>query len=267
MEPWWGEYALEERQTGSLHVGPAKIWIQNLEDEWRIGRSAPGGPFDTHNEVSFPDVSPEWSACEEIYRIASTAGTGAITVVPMLPDRPVITTAEYPLKIPPRQEATIYVSVPLWVQILHGPARDVLVDLPLFRPSDSWFGPTTMEGELCYASRMPYRTVIQNVPLWPHRATTAVGVKNRSETTLQVDRVKVPVRHLSVFFDPAADRVVTEPVMFKKLGAGDVVELSIDSKEGRSAVRGLELIGPPREKLEQRISMRAFQSLFRAWES
>ncbi len=265
MQRWWGEYALEELQTGRLHVGPAEIWIQNLEDEWRIGRVAPGGPFDAHNEVTFPSETPEWDTCEEIYRIASTAGTGALTVVPMLPDRPVITTAEHPLKIPARQEATIYVSVPLWLQIVHGPSRDVLVDLPLFRPSDSWFGPTTMEGELCYASRMPYRTMIQNVPLWPHRAITAIVVKNRSETTLQIDRVKLPVRHLSVFFDAKRDRIVTESVMFKQMGAGDVVELSIDNKEGRAG-RGREPLSSPREKLDHRISMRAFQSLFRGWE-
>lgn len=263
MERWWGRLDLRDDESGRLRVGPTQLWLQNLSDEWRIGRIEDGGPFDSEVSRELPCSPLEWSRCADVSRFAAPQSSDSLTLVPTLPDRPVITSAEHPLAILPGDQATIYVSVPLWIRITeeHGAT---LAEFPLFRPSDTWFGPTTMEGELCYASRMPYRTILANVPIWPHRVTTEISVKNSSAAPLRIDRVRLPVTHLSLFFDSRSGRFTTEPVAFKQLGISDVVELRIARRGSKGMSADMELLSPARERVEDNLAVRAFESLFGA---
>jgi len=51
---------------------------------------------------------------------------------------------EQPLGVPPGEQASVYVSSPLWVRIETGKPAKLLCELPTFRPSDTWFGPNTI---------------------------------------------------------------------------------------------------------------------------
>ena len=56
----------------------------------------------------------------------------------------------------------IYVSTPLWVRVdVHDPPQ-FLQEIPVIRPSDTWFGPSTREGELGYAGRTHGRLNFEN---------------------------------------------------------------------------------------------------------
>ena len=67
------------------------------------------------------------------------------------------------------------------------------------RPSDTWFGPSTLEGELCYESKTAVRFNLDNVPRRPHRAISVVRIRNRTDTQLSLERLKIPLPNLSLF--------------------------------------------------------------------
>lgn len=75
--------------------------------------------------------------------------------------------------------------------------RFVIPDVGI-RPSDTWFGPTTSEGEPCYASKTVCRLRVEDVPLRPHRCLTKVTLRNRADDSLSLDRLKLPVNALAL---------------------------------------------------------------------
>jgi hypothetical protein len=90
---------------------------------------------------------------------------------PMLADRPVVVRARQSVFIPPGEEAMLYLSTPVWVSIDLGEPARALREIPVLRLSDTWFGPSTREGELCYAARTHARNHLDQVPRRPHRAS------------------------------------------------------------------------------------------------
>jgi hypothetical protein len=116
-----------------------------------------------------------------------------------------------PLHVPAGQETTLFVSTPLWLQLqVHEPLV-YLSELPIVRPSDTWFGPSTMEGEICYASQTLGRLSLKNFPHLPHRAVTPVSIHNNTEESFQLERLNLAVPHLSLY-SAAGKELWTEAV-------------------------------------------------------
>lgn len=115
----------------------------------------------------------------ETFRVAQCGDVGPLKLVPIMADRLVVSRPKSPFRILPGQHATLFVSTPAWVRIALGNGK-ALAELPLFRPSDTWFGPSTLVGELGYAARTHCRLDVCDVPFRPHRAVTPLRVENRS---------------------------------------------------------------------------------------
>jgi hypothetical protein len=200
---------------------------------------------------------------ENVDRYVIAGKSEEIVLSPALADRPVVTSSEKLLSVPPGEEAVVYVSSPLWVRIEAGKPGKLLCEVPVFRPSDTWFGPDTTEGELCYASRTFHRVRLEDVPVRPHRATTAVKIKNRAGSMLALERMQVPVAHLALF--RAGDgHLWTQDVMFDRAGDDDFVALRLGGRSKPGAAAGeIKQIAGPRIPPSGNIVMRAFTSLFK----
>lgn len=122
-----------------------------------------------------------------------------LTLEPQLADRAVVSRPLQPTELPPRQSATLLISTPLWARLRNGEHR--LTDLPTARLSDTWFGPNTRIGELCYAGHTRARMRLENTPESPFRALTPVTIVNAADDNLKLDRINVPVTHLSLYCD------------------------------------------------------------------
>src|SRR5690606_5680646 len=66
-------------------------------------------------------------------------------------------------------------------------------------PSDTWFGPSTREGELGYAARTNARLDLEQMRPRPSRAVTKVVVRNVGDDNLRIERLNLPVPQLSLF--------------------------------------------------------------------
>lgn len=227
LEPrWWGAVTLPVDGVARWRAGPSTVVAERRRTDWRLWHTS--GP-DAHASVAervraiagdaVPDGAPT-------LRYSFDAAPDSIDVRPRLADRPVVVRPESPLVVPPHETVTLYASTPVWMAIsleIDRPRRGrradaddglaVLTELPSSRPSDTWLGPNTREGELCYAVRTAARTEIDALPLRPHRAVTPLTIENRAASPLELQRVAVPMPYLALHVDRAG-RLWSDGVRF-----------------------------------------------------
>lgn len=195
---WWGQFGIQLNHPAQWRIGPLSLSVLHLEKEWQIA-------YKVHEEPEW-DIS-QWSfnpdgifiEDAETKRFVFTATAEQLTITPLLADRSVVTRPETPFHVPAGQEANLFVSTPLWLrlQVHEPPVR--LLEMAIMRPSDTWFGPSTMEGELSYASQTLGRLSLDDFPHLPHRAITPVVIRNNTDTAFQLERLNLPVTYLSLY--------------------------------------------------------------------
>jgi hypothetical protein len=285
---WWGETRLEVGQVARLVAGPLRLWAERRAHEWRLvsehGADGHAGAAERGHLVDQGDV-PEGAAGQ---RFSFASAPAAFIVRPALADRPVVVRPDGVIAIPSGERVTLYVSTPVWLVLSVGrpssgpkqrggsrrapPARernatdDVrLTELPSYRLSDTWFGPSTREGELCYASRTAGRLTLDELPRRPHRAVTPVTIHNHAAQPLVIDRVQVPIPLLSLYVD-ADDALWTNGVNLTRESDGDHAALRVEPSPPRTRRGAPERLAPPRTTSSGSAVVRAFSRLFRGSE-
>jgi hypothetical protein len=241
-------------------VGPLEIWLQRTKREWRIGTRSNGDPGDSSLIVQQAADDPgldrntiEW------LRVGFRGTRDTIELAPALAPRPLVVRPDIPFNLPQKEETTLFISSPLWIRIKLGqPGVDVL-DIPVYQPSDTWFGPSTIEGELCFALRTRARLNMEQLDTVSHRVFSAIQIKNMGISILDLERLKLPMPNLSLF--AAKDgRLWTETIKLNRREDGDLAELRLDKKPP-AQVQPAELVSGPRGKAEKGVLIRAFGDL------
>ena len=262
MTVWWGTEELDDGKTARVGIGPLDCWIEHRGREWRTGFETIERE-DAHVSRDWPAETRDLLTLDQVSRAVVSTTAGNVTLNPALADRPVVTRPDHEFVVPPGVEATIYVGSPVWLQLFVGPATTVpLRELPIVRPSDTWFGPTIGDGELCYAARTSCRLDRAALPDRPYRATTAVTVRNDSDTSLTIERMKLLVPRLSLYAS-ADGRLWTQDAVFRRDQGTDFA--SFEAKPGPPAVLASAEpteIAKPREDVTHAL-VRAFGSLLR----
>jgi hypothetical protein len=279
ISQWWGSFDVPMGQAGRFRVGPVALWVQRRPHEWRVrsehadgsehiisvevpasierakgsGRSATWIGYRRDGEPVHHVESTDTS----VQRYATASDTTRLRLVPVLPDRMVVTRPEKPLTILPRTKVTLYVGSPVWARLLQG-EDEALGDVPLSPPKEAWLGPSTREGELCYATRTYGRLALDEIVLSPHRVMTAVTIENRIEQPFVCEQVNLPVRRLSVYAT-AGGRLWTEAVTLERVG--ELAKLILDDQPPRVASEATRISGP--RDVADAGMFRAFGTLFR----
>jgi hypothetical protein len=130
----------------------------------------------------------------------------------------------------------------------------------MLRLSDTWFGPSTREGELCYSGKTHARHTLAEVPRRAHRAITPLHIRNEAASPLPLDKISLPVPVLSVY--GAADASLwTETVTMIRGSDSDMAALRIE--HGPPAYVGpVSLVSAPRREQARGGLVRAFNVLF-----
>lgn len=256
---WWGEFDLPLGQARAWQVGGFQIQMMRVDQELAVSwwREAEVSVTTTRVAAAAPDPAPSSARVE---RFGFRRAPERVRVQPATPDRSLVATPVHPFRVPPREEITLYVSVPLWVQIT---ADDgvVLFEEPLQPLSDTWFGPDTRSGELCYASRTTARTTLANQTVVPHRAVSTVRIRNLASCVLELDKLSLPVTNLSLH---AGDdgHLWTEAVSLEREADGDFAALELSSAPPDEA-GPTRMINPARVAPGRRTPLLAFGRLLR----
>ncbi len=256
---WWGRFPVEEGRVGRWRIGSLTLYVQRLPSEWRLAHVSENDPLATAVEVT-PDAGLDALPADlGAVRHGMARPGGHVVLAPALADRPVVSRPEHHFEVPAGHEATLLVSTPLWVRVVAGDPEAALADVPALRPSDTWFGPSTRTGELCYSGRTCFRTRLENVPVRPHRATTALRVRNRGSTALVLERVLLPVLHLSLFCD-GHRRLWTQSVRLDH-EADEAEPLRLEPGPPEEA-GACEPVAEPRSPVTDNRVVRAFSFIF-----
>jgi hypothetical protein len=255
--PWWGTFALEEESAGRWDVGPSTLWLYRLANEWRVffrpstdpratdpmlNRSSVAVPIPADERKALLDTEDEHL---QVSRYSVRQTESRIALQPALADRPVVSRPEDPLFVPPGESLTLYLSTALWIRIELVETNRLLHEMPSFRMSDTWFGPSTVEGEMCYATRTAGRVRLENVPRRFHRAVTPLRIRNSASDALALERVQLPVEHLALYTTPD-DRLWTQGVTMIRSEDREGAGVQVRSGPPSDAEKA-ELIQKPRK--------------------
>jgi hypothetical protein len=258
-KPWWGEFAFDIDEVRAWSLAERRIVVQRTATEWNTWN------VEADEQLLLPPVAvtpykiqnlPDKVVVER-YLFRQT-GKGLL-VKPALADRPVITRPINTLTIMPGEAIRLYISTPLWMQLLTLPGKTCFLDVPFWRPSDSWFGPSTIEGELCYSKHTDARVQLETIEKRPHRAITPVNVLNKSSDPLIIDRINLPVPMLSLF--AADDSFWTEAINVNRSADDDTADLHLEKRAPKEAGNTIK-VAQPREAVSKRHLIRALSSLF-----
>jgi hypothetical protein len=222
---WWSRRNVEEGEGLCCVLGPLTLKLFRSVDAWHLWMSREDIDETRATEARMEHMD-RMPATGDAERFVFTPSPKQLCLRPMLADRAVVVRARQSVFIPPGEEAMLYLSSPVWVSIDLGEPPRALKEIPVLRLSDTWFGPSTREGELCYAARTHARSHLDQVPRRPHRAVTPVKVRNEASTLLPIEKLSLPVPLLSVFGE-AASGLWTEEVHLTRSADSDFAALRV----------------------------------------
>lgn len=253
---WWGDYELRSGEAAMWRVGPLDFWLHRGPAEWRLAHEWSDGEREDWLLVQ-PATLPEDLAETERFAVRETGP--AVRLRPRPADRPVVARPKTPFRVLPGETSRVFISSPLWVEISAGGEPVALREIATRRLSDTWFGPSSRQGELCYALKTNARTSLAEMPRAVYRLLTPVVIENRAEEPLLVERLSLPVPFLSVFGD-AAGNAWSEEVRMLHPEDDDMAELDVRAGVPAEA-RGAARLCEPRRVAERGHLFQAFGSL------
>jgi hypothetical protein len=259
---WWGEWGIALGEMRHWRIGPLDLWIEFRRHEWSIQRRRGTDPLDAGLVIAAPVTTVDAGPGElEVDRVSTADPDGRVALAPRHADRTLIVRPRSPFHILEGSRVDLFVSSPLWLAITAGTLDGhTVLELPIHRPSDTWFGPSTRQGEAAYAATTSCRVDLDGLPVRPHRAVTPLHVDNPGPGPLAFDRIAVPVPNLSLYAD-ASGRLWTEAIsLTRRDEEGGLADMEMLPGAPTHAGAALRISGP-REASEKRI-LRVFESLF-----
>ena len=225
-----------------------RLWvnIEDGDDEFTL--SYTGGRL-TH--------SARWLQYYPLKQIRFPSSLQSLVAMPRLADRPMVAKVNRPLYLPSGQGIQMIIGTPIWIRFQQ--AENQLIELSTVRLSDTWFGPDTQHGELCYASETHGRLSLDGVQTSPWKAFTSVHLLNSGEDGIHIERISIPIPNLTLY--RGGTRFWTSPVRVTRTSSADMGEVRVSGKPPAHVIDPVEIAGP-REKLEGGVVKRAMGLLF-----
>jgi hypothetical protein len=261
---WWGTYDVPAGGGLAWSIASRRTWVRRAPCEWQIATivTPQAGP-----ETAAADAAPRrLEAAEppdpgaELRRFGFRTSSATLRIRPALADRPLVVDARTPFALTPGEELTLYVGQPVWAQFLVGQPEVRLLEFPLVRPNDTWFGANTRAGDLCYSEKTGARMDLANLAIRPHRAISVLHIQNRAATLLELEQLELPAPNMSLFAD-ARGRLWTEAVTIERREDNEDATIRLDRGAPPEAASP-RLVGGPRAALVRGGLGRVFGGVF-----
>lgn len=254
---WWQPQTLLNEQSCKILLGPLQIFLQRKAGEWRLATELLTQAEHQHVESQLLD---QWPQRSQASRFVFENEPLQFCLKPLLADRPVVVKTHQPVYVPPGEQVTFYISSPVSIRIELQQPTLLLKEVQTLRLSDTWFGPNTQVGELCYADKTQARQSKEELPKRVHRAVTPVTVKNNSSQMMSIEKLSLPIPYLSLY-GLADGSLWTDQVLLDHQDDAEMSKLQI-SKKMPAGSDGAERLAKPRLYMEKHGLFRAFSDLF-----
>lgn len=249
---WWGNipFALDEIRRWRL--GGLTLQIQRASQEWLISHHRhPKQHEDEHDWQILDNLSEMIMPAKSVsQRYLFNQTQHHLTLKPQLADRSVVIKPITPLFIAPNQQSTLFVSTPLWLNIF-SQENSLLLDTPVIRPSDTWFGGSPIRGELCYATKVFARLELEQLPIRAFRAVTPIHITNHHTQSMPIERINIPAPLLSLYVGEDG-RLWTPTLEVEQLNTGRAPKIHL-SKQLYNRAGKVTLLNPARKNTPDNI--------------
>lgn len=256
---WWGILNIPKNNSFMLNSETFILAVEHKEKEWCIHVKRNSDIGVDENETALTQSVGEFSPvyCGDISRHIVNGTIDTLEIKPSLADRTVVCRPKAPITIVPGASVVIYLSTPIWITVsVVGNECILLKEVATQRLSDTWFGASTREGELCYASQTVGRLDINKLPLRRQRAITPLLIENKADNDLIFERIALPTPSLSLF-STKSGQLWTQNVSLIREDDGDFAKLKLEHPQPDST-----LVSGPRIELGHGQLIRAFSAIF-----
>ena len=246
---WWGRYNFVSDSWRKIECGSQTFFVRRSEQVWELCLL----PSEQVRELDAPPPQAR------ISRAISTEKSDSLVFAPRLPDRPLVFRPTGDFYVGAQERVVVYFRVPLWVVVcVPNPWRELL-EMPLCQLSDTWFGPPTTEGQLCYAAGESWHAQLPEVSSESH-ARVRAEIVNPESSSMRVDRLKLRVGVLGLFATDASEAWTSDVRYFRTKGS-DYVTMEVGSQLPICAPTA-QLLSEPRRPNNQNVVMRALSQFF-----
>jgi hypothetical protein len=198
MNSLWVEQACEEGRIYTCAVAQLRLWFMRNRQGWQVAsRHEAESAFVPLHEVEAAADLPEW------HRFVIPSTSAVLRVVPVLPDRPVMSRPEARIEIAPLHKGLFFVTIPVWLRLeVAGQGAQppmTLSEHPTRVLSKTWFGHPAETGEIGYALATRARQNLEALTDVEGRAICPVWVDNGTREPLVFAQLQLSVRHMGVY--------------------------------------------------------------------
>lgn len=248
----WAERDLVDGETEFIALGNLRLWILHKNSDIWIGYIHTNSPESTGENRKTPPDDLEWS------RWATKKDTLRIKLSPVFPDKPLVVTSEYPLRISSDTKIQIFTRVPLWVRITLPDKDYLLTEIPTVKKSRTWFG-TPLEGELCYHETTKARRNLSEVEVKPFVVNCPITIVNKSDEDLNFENFCYRVERLSIYQHEKELWADETQIIYQGDDLNSDVIMTGKLPEGISKIN---LLSKPRRVVQKSLATRTFKLFF-----
>ncbi len=253
---FWETVDLELGTILHWQIGTLRLWALKSEQELCLYHEEcddEAAPLVCAGKEPLPD-DVKW------HRWALKGHTNKMVLKPVMPDKPVVVRPETDLNFFQGTEGICYARIPFWIAVMIGEQiPDQLVyEVPTKTLSNTWFGPDTTRGRLCYGMSTSARRSLEGVETANHRAICPVKLKNASEDVFEFQRLCIHTAYLNIYEHENALWTSRLELTFRGEGRQDMIAYNEEFFDDHQKP---ELISERRERPESKFFKRSLESL------
>lgn len=221
----WLTIKLAENEAAIWSVEKISVYAQRVVGDWMLAHSESNTPQTGRaaTKISSLPLDLNWK------RWALEHEAKEVRFWPAFPDRALVVKTRIPVIVPPKTSVELFINLPIWLEV-SVKQEDKYYTLEKIAPSklsNTWYG-THFEGELCYALKSRARRSLEDLSEDPLRAVCLFTIKNRSEVSLPVEKIRINPSHLSIYL--AKRRLWTNSVSVTFEGGQEHSKLHYESE-------------------------------------
>lgn len=231
----WGPIEIADGETVTRRWSTIEWRLRREQDEWRLTFRRIDVDPEEERAGESSEQEAEW--VRYIGRVEDS-----LSVLPALPDRPVLVRPDSPIILLPGRQGRFYFSVPVWLRFLASrEGKDQVVhEEPTDMLSNTWFGDPSA-GELCYALDDPLLRSYETMETSQLEAVCPLIVKNGSAEPLNFERICVHAEFLNLYRGDRALWTNEVTVQFKGADHASQVSMSPKTPSGTTLITGRRL--------------------------
>ncbi len=253
-------FAININESIRLDIGPLRLVIHHEPNEWSMVYQ-----WQYEEEYAEPTITRgvynDFSDIQDnLHRFAYANHNPQLSIIPKLADRSIVARPRAPFNLIAGQSIWLYVSSPVWLSVCIGEENTLLKEIPVHRPSDTWFGNNTIEGEVAYATRTHARLSLEEGSFSRHRAITPVNLVNDTSGHLLLERISIPAASLNLYYD-TQHHLWTSGVTMLREADSNTTSVKIEA-DAPAQADGAVLLSAPRIETQRNVFVKTIRALF-----